>query len=286
MPHHTFPPIDYLVIGHLACDRTPQGNQLGGTAAYAALTADALGQRTGIITATGRDLPLTSIQHLPRAGVQVEQSTTFENVYTSTGRTQTLHHHAQNLTSHLLPALWQTTPVVHFGPIVHEIDTDLLDCFPASFVGLTPQGWLRQWDGTGRVSPGEWPDAARILSKVDAAVLSVEDVAGDEKIIEEMANVCRVFVVTEGARGARLFVNGAATRVGTLPVTELDATGAGDIFAAAFFIHLQRTGNPFEAARDAGRIAACSVTRPGLAGIPTLEEIQKYWELTKNGSIH
>jgi len=275
MPHHTLPPLDYLVIGHLACDRTPQGNQLGGTAAYAALTAHALGQRAGIITATGRDVSLAPIQHLPRAGIQVGQSTTFENISTPTGRTQTLHHHAQRLTSDLIPAPWQTAPIVHLGPIVHEVDPSLFDCFPASFIGVTPQGWLRQWDATGHVTSGEWPDAARLLSKVDAAVLSIEDVAGDEKIIEEMANVCPVLVVTEGARGARLFVNGIATRVDAIPVVELDATGAGDIFAAVFFIHLQHMGNPLVAAHVASRLAACSVTRPSLAGIPTIEEIQQ-----------
>ena len=36
-------PVDYLVIGHVAHDLTPDGWRLGGTAAYSALTAQALG---------------------------------------------------------------------------------------------------------------------------------------------------------------------------------------------------------------------------------------------------
>jgi hypothetical protein len=36
-------PVDYLVIGHVAHDLTPEGWRLGGTAAYSALTARALG---------------------------------------------------------------------------------------------------------------------------------------------------------------------------------------------------------------------------------------------------
>jgi len=44
-------PVDYLVIGHIACDLTPAGPRLGGTAAYAALTARALGLRVGVVTA-------------------------------------------------------------------------------------------------------------------------------------------------------------------------------------------------------------------------------------------
>ncbi len=43
-------PVDYLVIGHLTRDLTNQGPRLGGTAAYSALTAQALGMRAGIVT--------------------------------------------------------------------------------------------------------------------------------------------------------------------------------------------------------------------------------------------
>ena len=49
-------PIDYLVIGHLTKDITPQGPQLGGTAAYAARTAQAMGLRVGMVTAWNQDV--------------------------------------------------------------------------------------------------------------------------------------------------------------------------------------------------------------------------------------
>jgi sugar/nucleoside kinase (ribokinase family) len=57
-------------------------------------------------------------------------------------------------------------------------------------------------------------------------------------------------------------------------VEEVDATGAGDIFAAAFFIRLFNTRDPWEAARFATALAAYSVTRVGLNGIPTKNEIE------------
>jgi sugar/nucleoside kinase (ribokinase family) len=56
---------------------------------------------------------------------------------------------------------------------------------------------------------------------------------------------------------------------------EVDATGAGDIFAAAFFIRLFSTRDPWEAARFATLIASHSVTRMGLNGIPTPQEIEE-----------
>ncbi len=60
-------PIDYLVIGHISCDITPAGGRLGGTAAYSALTARALGLRVGIVTAWGGELPLDILD-----GIQVQ----------------------------------------------------------------------------------------------------------------------------------------------------------------------------------------------------------------------
>jgi sugar/nucleoside kinase (ribokinase family) len=54
----------------------------------------------------------------------------------------------------------------------------------------------------------------------------------------------------------------------------MDSTGAGDIFSAAFFVRLHSTRDPWEAARFATNLAAYSVTRPGLNGIPTQKEIE------------
>jgi sugar/nucleoside kinase (ribokinase family) len=54
----------------------------------------------------------------------------------------------------------------------------------------------------------------------------------------------------------------------------VDATGAGDIFAAAFFARLHQTRDPWEAARFATNLASHSVTRVGLSGIPTREEVE------------
>jgi sugar/nucleoside kinase (ribokinase family) len=83
-------------------------------------------------------------------------------------------------------------------------------------------------------------------------------------------------VVTEGAAGARVYWNGDVRRLRPPKMDEIDSTGAGDIFAAAFFIRLYLTRDPWESARFANQIAATSVTKRGLDGIPTSEEIQEY----------
>jgi sugar/nucleoside kinase (ribokinase family) len=133
---------------------------------------------------------------------------------------------------------------------------------------------MRAWDGIGQVMRADWENAEQALERSGAVVVSIEDVDGDEEQVEFMANHTRVLAVTEGAAGSRLYWHGDQRRFRAPKMQELDATGAGDIFAAAFFIRLQVTRDPWEAARFATQLSSFSVTRTGLAAIPTAEEIQ------------
>ena len=105
--------------------------------------------------------------------------------------------------------------------------------------------------------------------------MSVEDVNRDLELVEEMAHHTRILCLTEGEAGAVLYWNGDRRRFRPLAVQEVDGTGAGDIFAAAFFVRLYSTRDPWEAARFATQLAARSVTRVGLNGIPTSREIEE-----------
>lgn len=147
-------PVDYLVIGHIACDLTPAGPRLGGTAAYSALTARALGLRVGIVTARGDELPLDVLDGIQVLNLATERSTTFENVYTPEGRRQFIHHLASDLRYEDIPPAWRNAPIVHIGPIAGEAKSLADGRFPASMLGLTPQGWLPRL-GCRRVCPSE-----------------------------------------------------------------------------------------------------------------------------------
>jgi sugar/nucleoside kinase (ribokinase family) len=267
-------PVDYLVIGHLVCDLTPDGPQLGGTAAYSALTAQALGLRVGIVTAWGGEIPLDPLNGIRICTIAADHSTSFENEYTLLGRIQHIHSIAPDLTFEDIPETWHRTPIIHIGPVVGEAKAMVDGKFSTSMIGLTPQGWLRAWDDTGKVSATSWPEASDVLKKVGAAVLSVEDVNEDEERIEAMAAACHVLAVTEGSAGARLYWNGDLRRFYASDREEVDATGAGDIFAAAFFWRLYITRDPWAAARFATNLASFSVQRCGLESIPTQEEIR------------
>jgi sugar/nucleoside kinase (ribokinase family) len=106
-------------------------------------------------------------------------------------------------------------------------------------------------------------------------VISREDVQDDDELIEQMAHQTRILAVTEAHAGCVLYWHGDRRRFRAPEVKEVDATGAGDVFAAAFFVRLLKTRDPWESARFATLIASRSVTRVGLAGIPTAEDVEE-----------
>jgi sugar/nucleoside kinase (ribokinase family) len=268
-------PVDYLIIGHIAVDITPDGPRLGGTAAYSSLTARALGLRVGIVTSVGDEAQLQALEGIRIVSVPALHSTTFENIKTQNGRRQILHHHAEPILLDHIPQAWRKVPIIHLAPIARELDANLSAEFSGSLIGITPQGWMRTWDENGRVAASVWEVSEQALRHAGGVVFSLEDVNHDLEQVEAMAHQTRVLCLTEDKAGAVLYWNGDRRRFRPPEVEEVDSTGAGDIFAAAFFVRLYATRDPWEATRFATKLAARSVVRPGLDGIPTREEIEE-----------
>jgi sugar/nucleoside kinase (ribokinase family) len=268
-------PVDYLLIGHVTQDVVPTGMRLGGTASFSTLTARAFGLRVGVVTSCRDDLNLPELDGIPLIRKTSTNNTTFENLATPQGRVQHIRAQADRLTLDDVPAAWRNTPIVHFGPVAGEVDPALLKQFPHSLRCTTPQGWLRKWDENGLVTFNNWDCIDAILKNANVAILSIEDVLGDEDIIQDYACSVPILVVTEGARGARIYWNNDVRFVRPPLEDEVDSVGAGDIFAASFFIRYHQTHDPWEAARVATQIAARSVTRKTLSGIPTTGEVSQ-----------
>ena len=271
---HNFEAIDYLMIGHLTKDLGPKGYSIGGTAAYSALTAHALGLKVGIVTSWGGDLDLAPLKPIPLAGLEAEASTTFENLETPQGRTQRIFQVAEPLDYYLIPDRWRSTPIVHLGPIAQEVEPTVLTRLEENFIGITPQGWLREWDESGLVKPSEWPEARYVLNRSNVAVISAHDFGFDQSRLEELASACDLLAITQGDGPIEVYWRGEFRQFHPPSVEVVDTTGAGDIFAAVFFIHFYRTEDPWESAEFAMRLASISAMRRGLDGIPTAEEIR------------
>ena len=141
-------------------------------------------------------------------------------------------------------------------------------------MGLTPQGWHRGWDSKGMVSFISWPRAKDILAIASAVIVSRADIT-DEDTWQLYKKYCQILVITYGSGGCLVRYQNKERHFSAPKYKEVDPTGVGDIFAAAFFIKLFETeGDPLEAARFATLIAAPTVTRRGLQGIPTHNELK------------
>lgn len=257
--------IDYLTVGHICHDLTPVGLVIGGAAAYGTAVAQALGCHTAVVTSSAleddwqADLPDTIIHRKPSP-----KTTVFENVYTPSGRVQTIHAVAENINSNDIPQAWQRASIVHLGPIANEVDPDVLYLFSNSLIGLAPQGWMRQWDSNGQVTAGPWPSAEKYLRLAAAVFISEEDLL-DGQMLEKYRQWSRLLVMTKGPEGCTVFFDDEAHHIPAWPGTVVDTTGAGDIFAAAFLVRLYQTGgNPSESARFANKIASLSISAAGL----------------------
>lgn len=271
-------PPDYLAIGHVTEDIWRDGRITpGGTAWFASLAARRIVDNVSVLTAAADTYDAATF--LP--GIDVHRidspvTTQFENIYTPQGRIQYTRPSPIELTPDQLSDTLRQAKIMHLAPLCNEVSAAFAtEVDPSVFVGVTPQGWLRRWDETGRVHAKDWGAAPEILARANAVVISIDDVAGNWKLALTWAAQARLFVVTQSAHGCTLFLDGKPHHVPTPQVEEIDPTGAGDIFAATLFITLQRGVDPIEACTFANCIAARSVTRRQLAGLPTPEDLEQ-----------
>lgn len=287
---------DFVAIGHATRDLLPDGSvRLGGTVTFAALTAERLGLRAAVLTSGPPDLLAALRAALPGvalACLPAPDATTYENVYAGGSRTQYLRGRAAPISARDLPAAWRDARIALLAPLAGEVEHALAAAFPRALVAATPQGWLRRWDASGRVTPGPLDDAETLLPRLRALILSREDLPapaaasdtpgssrafdGADAQIAAWARVVPLVVVTRGPDGALLYRDsGAPESFPGYPACELDPTGAGDVFAAAFLCALDATADPRAAVDFANRAAALSVEHPGADGIPTRADIAR-----------
>jgi sugar/nucleoside kinase (ribokinase family) len=275
--------VEYLLVGHVTVDRLDDKRvAMGGTATYSALTARNMGARVGVHTSSAYEPGLIdTLRGVLVARIPAEYTTCFVNDYSGGKRRQTIESVAQKLTYEQILPEWRNAPVVHLGPLCQEIDAALVSRFPRSLIGVTPQGWMRAWDESGLVRAVDWADAERVLAKADVVVISEDDVA-DRSVIQDWASRARMLVVTLGDRGCDVYrqeerepFHSPAFKSGT----EVDPTGAGDVFAAAFFWHLHKSRGDWRTAADwANCVASFVVEKRGVAGVPKLADVEKRWQ--------
>lgn len=279
----------FLAIGHVTRDLLPgDAFTLGGTVTFAALTAYHLGLVSALVTCADEALLAQLPTLLPQIGLAgrvTPLSTTFENRYSEGFRVQYLRARAAHLELTDVPSSWLDAPITLLGPLAQEIPLPLVQALlrqPGSLLAATPQGWLRRWDVDGRIWPTPWTHAAEILPLLDVLILSHDDLLpfadgrreAADAILAAWSMQVPLLVATDGRHGATLFERGVTTRFPPYPAVEVDPTGAGDVFAAAFLTHLYQHSDAHAAMNFANCAASLSIEQLGTSGIPTPEQIQ------------
>lgn len=261
--------VDFVVVGHVTLDEVAGGVRPGGSAYYAAVTAERLGLRVGLLTAFASDFPVEALSAgVVTVNVTTDRTTRYRVDSPGQRRSLALLARAADLEEAHLPPEWREAPVAMLCPVAGEVDPALAGAFVEASLGVTPQGWMRTRGTGGVITPQPWEDADLVLPYAQSVVVSIEDIEPFEKEAFEWFQHVPLGAVTRGSLGAILFVNGDRYHVEADRATEVDAVGAGDVFAATLLIEYQRDGQPWDAAAAAACSAAASVEAPGVAGIP------------------
>lgn len=270
---------DYVAVGHVTCDLIDRddGGQLrqpGGTAFYSALQAARLGSNALIVT---QGVPAEIEQLLSpynhEVGLHVipaSQTTTLATRGAGHGRSQRVLAWAGAIVNP--PTI--EAGILHLAPVARETPSSWRG--PAGFVGVTPQGLVREWP-SGEVRPTEL-DPALLPNRFDAAVISEQERRRCAPLFAAADAGGACVAVTAGARPASIHLRvhdrrRALRRCAPHPVEARDDLGAGDVFAAAFFTALAEGREPLAAASFAHAAAATRIAGVGPNAIGTRAQI-------------
>lgn len=265
---------EFVVAGHVVRDLLSRGWRLGGTVTFAAVQAQRLGLRAGVVTRAGPELDLRN--ELPRiaiAGRPAGQTTCFENIYEEGQRRQRVPQQAPGITQEDVPDAWRGASIALLGPVCGELPIDLGRAFTKGLVGVSAQGWLRKLDRSRRVRRAAW-EGPPFWRGCRVLFVSDEDIGRRRDDVERWEEGVPILALTRYRKGARVHARGRWRSIAAFPAKEIDPTGAGDVFAAAFLVRYHETGETGEAARFASAAAACSVEGRGIERIATRREIE------------
>ena len=281
---------DYTTVGHVTADVLADGSERpGGGAFYSALQAARLGRRARILT-QGVPSQIERLLEPYRSDLELEVRPAAHTTTLSTRwREGTREQRVLAWAGPMQPRVDVDTAVLHLAPVARE--TAPTWSGRADFVGLTPQGLVRTWSALGALITRQPLAAEQLPERCDAIVISraerdscgwllasaprdsghAEVAAGYHPLTREA-----VIAVTEAAEATSVYVPGGETLQLAVPHVErsLDDLGAGDVFAAAFFLSLYDGLPPGAAAAFANAAAAVRVSGAGADAVGRREAIE------------
>lgn len=293
------PDFDVVHVGSASRDLTdsdPRGWRLGGGVCYAALTTARLGLRTAAVVGVDRlTASAAELDLLRHAGVVlrpaiVSHVPVFRNDETADGRVQTLMSVASPLGTRHLPDAWRTARAWSLAPVAGEVSDAWAAVPRQALVALGWQGLLRTLIA-GTIVTRRDPSPSSLVARADLIGVSRHDL-GPVVVPADLFRLIKPttrLVVTDGPFGGQLLRRDAKGKVEARsydaihPQTEIDPTGAGDVFLAALLAVTLRPDLlddlPHRSADEDLRFAATAasfvVEAHGLEGIPALEAVRE-----------
>jgi hypothetical protein len=259
---------DYTTVGHVTIDVLADGTRRpGGTAFYSALQASRLGLRALILT-RGAVPEIERLLEPYRAELELEiqpaeRTTTLETSGSGATRRQRLLAWAGPIEGE--PSV--DTSILHLAPVARESPRRWRGKTP--FVGLTAQGLVREWaPGGGEISLTA-ASAAALPRRCDALVISEVEQVSCAELVSQASRAGTVVAITAGHLPTTVLVPGGGTLHVPTPAGEEpgDDLGAGDVFAAAFFVALREGQRAADAAAFAAAAAALRIAGRGTSAI-------------------
>jgi sugar/nucleoside kinase (ribokinase family) len=250
--------LNVLVAGFITIDRIElalrQITSVGGPPCYAGLLCARSGFDVTPLTKIGTDFPDEQIVWLSRNGLQlraidrsaVKKTTSFKIVNKGDERSLYLVERCEDLSMEQVPDRQFNASLI--SPLAHEISPQLFEEVRkrSDFCFLDPQGFVRMFDGAGKVGIQSWNDE-KVLGNVDALKMDLEEAYaltgttdGKAALVKLSRNV-RKAVVTRGADSALVLEGNKISQVEVPKVKVVDSTGAGDIFAGALISSFLRS---------------------------------------------
>lgn len=276
---------DYVTVGHVTVDVLigSDGTSVrrpGGAALYSALQAARLGLRTLIVT-QGEPRELTGLLAPFRAELELlilpaRHTTTLLTTGSGSGRRQRVLSWAGEMPADALPS---GARIIQLAPVARETPPGLSP--DASFVAITPQGLMRRWSGPeAEVLPAplrrdDLPRRCDAIALSESEWLScAEPLHATRRPGEAAASA--VIAVTAGSEPTTVWLPDGAVLRATPPTIDhpVDDLGAGDVFAAAFFVALADGATPREAAELGNAAAAARIGGEGPGAIADRSAVQ------------
>ncbi len=261
---------DYVAVGHVTVDVLPNGaRRPGGTVLYGALQAARLGARALVFTRGApeevRTLLAPFADELELHVQPAPATTTFETAGLGTERRQRLLAWAGRIDAERIPP----AAVVHLGPVADELREAPRGRH--ELLGLTPQGLARRWDGPGATVHPRRPAAAaeQLAAACDALVLSEQELVDCAALVERALEAGATVAITAGGAPSRLLLpGGEQLELEVEPLLEpVDDLGAGDVYAATFFLELAAGAPAERAGQLANAAAALRIRAAGPAAV-------------------